>query len=249
MCFLKMIRNEILPFYSLHSANKKIYAKLEKLDSGDTSCIDYMRGYNHLSLDQIKEYYNNSFESKKIIEEKIKTSLTSLTLSSAFIVAFVNISISKKLDDFFSWQSIGISISVVFSVLYFVVSAIMAMNTIGQNNRIYRIYPLDEGNKRRAEIKEAYAILTECNSLVNIVRQNYMGVSFNCIRNGIICIVIVPIFLLFSNGNPKDHPNEDTPTIPKTIYNNIKEDNRTTSKNQMINNIYIALPKDSANGK
>lgn len=249
MYFLKTIRDEILPFYSLYSSNKKIYAKLDNLSSGDTSYIDYMRGYNHLSLDQIKEYYNNSLESKKIIEEKIKTSLTSLTLSSAFIVAFANISISKKFGDFFSWQSIGISISVIFSVLYFVVSAIMAMNTIGQNNKIYRISPLDEGNKRRTEIKEAYAILTECNSLVNIIRQNYMSVSFNCIRNGIICIVIVPIFLLFSNGNTKNNINKDIQSTSKIINNNAKEDNGTTSKNQIINNINITLPKDSANGK
>ncbi len=204
----RFIQTEILFPIPLLGANRRIHKKLHDFENEKTKDLDYMNGYEALSIERLKEYYKDSFETKKVIEDKLKTSLASLTLASAFILAFTNYFVSGFGKDSISIFDRLIISMMIFSILNFILAAVMAMETIGERNKIYSIFPKDEAIhlSKDSELKEMYAILTECNSLSNTIRQNFMNVSFKSIRNGIIATIMLPI--LFALGN-SDHKQTD----------------------------------------
>lgn len=206
----KNVLSEIFPFCQLITANNKLHSKNKEIIDADSPKLSYMASYNLLSLDRVEKHYDRVLESKKVIEEKLKTSLTSLTLASSFTLAFATI----VLSDGFKKQSPCVLFLVGFlltmAVLYFITSGILAMRAMSESNMIYLLNPDDEGKADQEEKKkQALAIRAELNNNVNIIRQNYMSVSFHCIRNGLILMILIPLVLFFSNVFNK-HIEEDS---------------------------------------
>jgi hypothetical protein len=216
----KEISDEIFPFHSLVVANRILRRINKEIVDTDSPKLSYMADYALLNVDRVKEYYERSFDSKKIIEEKIKTSLISLTLASSFTFAFATIDLS---DGFKKQEPIVlflVGLLLTSAIFYFISSGVIALRAMSESNKIYILSPKDEGQTTEDQKKRLFATLTELNVNENTIRQNYMSVSFNCIRNGVILMIIIPVVLFFST----------------VFFNkNIKEKNRVAEELSILN--------------
>ena len=82
----------IFPFIANKKANNKIEKKIELLKEMDNIELTYMKNYNELKMKDVKSFYNNNQEVKKILEDKAKTNIIGLTISISLIMGFMNIS-------------------------------------------------------------------------------------------------------------------------------------------------------------
>jgi hypothetical protein len=78
------------------------------------------------------------------------------------------------------------------SVTFMIFSAVYAIKTISGKITVYQLFPEDlVVASTEDENKESIAICAELNSLMNIVRQNFMSVSYHCIVNSLVLVAIL----------------------------------------------------------
>jgi hypothetical protein len=183
---------KIFPLIGNIQDNKKIKNKLDLLDSGKAD-LEYMKEYNTLSIDQLKDFYNDTFEIKNKLEDKAKINIVGLTISISLILGLSNL-ITEINESFgMNWITIIVIILSFFSFGYMVTAGILSMAVLVKENSVYKIWPKDLllGEEK---LKEIYALNTEMNINKNIIRNNYTYTSYECIINSLICLSI--IFLL-----------------------------------------------------
>lgn len=189
---VKKIFQKIFPFVANVQDNNKIKNKLNLLSSVKTD-LEYMKEYNALSIDQLKDFYNDTFEIKNKLEDKAKINIVGLTISISLILGLSNL-ITKINESFgMNWITIIVIILSFFSFGYMVAAGILSMAVLVKENSVYKIWPEDllSGEEK---LKEVYALNTEMNINKNIIRNNYIYTSYECIINSLICLSI--IFLL-----------------------------------------------------
>ncbi|AST58070.1 uncharacterized protein Thert_02131 [Thermoanaerobacterium thermosaccharolyticum] len=189
---VKKIFQKMFPFVANVQDNNKIKNKLNLLSSVKTD-LEYMKEYNALSIDQLKDFYNDTFEIKNKLEDKAKINIVGLTISISLILGLSNL-ITKINESFgMNWITIIVIILSFFSFGYMVAAGILSMAVLVKENSVYKIWPEDllSGEEK---LKEVYALNTEMNINKNIIRNNYIYTSYECIINSLICLSI--IFLL-----------------------------------------------------
>ncbi|MBP2072531.1 hypothetical protein [Thermoanaerobacterium butyriciformans] len=102
---VKKIFQKIFPFVANVQDNNKIKNKLNLLSSVKTD-LEYMKEYNALSIDQLKDFYNDTFEIKNKLEDKAKINIVGLTISISLILGLSNL-ITKINESFgMNWITI-----------------------------------------------------------------------------------------------------------------------------------------------
>lgn len=186
---VKKIFQKIFPFVANVQDNNKIKTKLNLLSSVKTD-LEYMKEYNALSIDQLKDFYNDTFEIKNKLEDKAKINIVGLTISISLILGLSNL-ITKINESFgMNWITIIVIILSFFSFGYMVAAGILSMAVLVKENSVYKIWPEDllSGEEK---LKEVYALNTEMNINKNIIRNNYIYTSYECIINSLICLSII----------------------------------------------------------
>jgi len=188
---VKMLMEKIFPFIDNMEKNKKIKSKLDKLESRKVD-LEYMKGYNALSIDQLKDFYNDTFDIKSKLEDKAKLNTVGLTISVSLILGLSDLIIKVNEKIGVNWITKIIIILSILSFLYMVAAALSSMAVLIKKNSVDKIKPEDLLSEE--ELKESYALNTEKNINRNIIRNNYIYTSYECIINSLICLFI--IFLL-----------------------------------------------------
>ncbi len=188
---IKSFGHLLFPWWSLLRANRKIKTKINKIENGDFETnLDYMRGYKLLSLDEVNSFFEKTLQVKKSLEDKLKTSLFSVTLGITVLTSTLSFLFSDGVS-YFSKVHRGI---VVFTgsaaIVYMILAGIFAIKTISGAISVYQPFPEDIANKTDENKKELIAVCAELNSLSNIIRQNFMTVSFHCIINSLFIVVL-----------------------------------------------------------
>ena len=95
--FLKNILEFLFPSISLRKANKKLEKTNEKIDK---STNDVCLMENDVTLEALEKQYNDTFETKGIIEGKAKTNLVTITIAITLIMGSFDLLsiISDKYD-------------------------------------------------------------------------------------------------------------------------------------------------------
>lgn len=189
--FNNMIKT-IFPWFNSIKANQKIRAKVDAISSGNfAQNIDYMKDYQHLKCKEVEHFFNKTLDVKKSLEDKLKTSLFSVTIGITVLTSAISFLYSDGIS----------SLNIIFkgiifttgsiAIIYMIIAGIFAVKTISGFISVYQLFPEDLANKSDDEKKESIAVCAELNSLSNIIRQNLMSVSYHCI---IISLIVITIF-------------------------------------------------------
>jgi hypothetical protein len=178
----------ILPFIELISANKKIKKKISIADP--EGIIGDIEDPSSITTEVLKDYYENSLEAKETFEGKAKTNVLGITVAISIIFSASNLLDSiytKYCSAWFSWTS---CILIVFSVLYMIIAGILSVQVLGDKNIIY-VVKIASFAKGESALRSDYSICTQKNIFQNMIRNNYIFTAYSCIRNALICLVIV----------------------------------------------------------
>ncbi len=114
------------------------------------------------------------------------------------------------------------------SIIFMIFAAFYAIKTISGKITVYQLFPEDIArSSTEDEKKESVAICAELNSIMNIIRQNLMSVSYHCIVNSLVLVAV----LFFSLGISSFFVNHENPTLEK-IENELKDSKRNLSSLQ-----------------
>ncbi len=199
------IFNKLFPFVENGSFNKKITNKIEKLLKDEKELV-HMEGYSNLKLDTLKDFYNDSFDIKNKLEDKAKLNIAGLTISISLILGLSTLigKINESID--ILWIRFAVVLMSAIALLYMILAGILSIAVLIKHNDVYKVKPYDFTGDEEIQ-KRAYALNTELNVNKNIIRNNYIYTSYECIRNSFICLVIVFLVSILPMNAFKDSNN------------------------------------------
>lgn len=179
--------------------NGKILKKLEIIKKTDEESfydleLNFLGNIRRISLKKIKERYEKSFETKKILEEKAKTNVVIFTLLTTALSIF-----SSEFQDVSNFECtiwwLFKMMVVILMMSYMIFGAIKTFDVLMNKNVIYLVDDdIDSFSKRKQKSKYAKAI--EINEYYNLLRNNRIFLGYLCIRNYLI-FLLVYVFIKF----------------------------------------------------
>ena len=132
---------------------------------------------------------------KDKLEDKAKTNVMSVSISITLIMGASNFLsvVNKKFcqNPFISWLNFVLFI---ISVSYMLIAGIFVVRMLISENKKY-VIALDKIVGDDNALKEEYSIRIAQNQYANIIRNNYVFTSYECIRNALLCLFISLIFV------------------------------------------------------
>lgn len=243
--FLKNILEFLFPSISLRKANKKLEKTNEKIDK---STNDVCLMENDVTLEALEKQYNDTFETKGIIEGKAKTNLVTITIAITLIMGSFDLLsiISDKYDSvLITWAVFIIFFS---AVLYLFWSGVLALKTLLKENKMDNI-SLESLSLKDDESKQEYYKCIRKNSNNNIKRNNIVFVSYQCIRNAIICVMIMFILIAIPLNTPNQLNQEFVDNQNQIYYsdnalNYVNSSEKMQIVSELINNDLLGLEED-----
>lgn len=209
------IFNKIFPFVENESYNKKVTNNIGRLLKNEEKLV-HMEGYSQLNMDTLKDFYNDSFDIKNKPEDKAKLNIAGLTISISLILGLSTLigKINERIDAL--WIRFTVVAVSTIALLYMILAGILSIAVLIKHNEVYKMQPHDFTGDEEIQ-KKAYALNTELNVNKNIIRNNYIYTSYECIRNSFICLVIIFIVsMLPINAFNYNSNSLDIATINKT---------------------------------
>jgi len=234
------IMNYLFPFYNLNKSSKIINEKIKKLN--EEACYNYEFASNNEEVDEeiLLNILRDTIENKKILEDKAKSTLIAITISSTLIINLLNF-----------YQNIKDKFSILFALvgfaclLYMIIAGILSLYSIGEINTISIMFPEDyllNSQDRRKQIADNI----EYNYLNNLKRNNCMITSYNCMISSISLLLLIFIISIFVLGLEKKNNNEY-----QKFYDEIESiDNKIyviSDEISKINNDLIDVQQDISN--
>lgn len=219
---LKNSFNFIFPYIDNYKKNKKL-----KQDKSDN--FSYIENSENIGKDNFEKIYNESLSDKSKLEDKAKTNVIGITITITLILSVSNIldKISVKYhSEIITWISFFF---VLFSITYMVIAGILAIKVLVNENVAYRINlnNLSEANER--SLIDNYKDCISKNRKQNLVRNNIIYTSYECIRNSIICLLIVFIMLSLpintKTANTYDHVKNNSFMYSELAFKSFEDSN------------------------
>ena len=192
---LVWLRDQIVPFWKNYKDKKTLKEKIEKLSEIDEKYIDLRKfntagDFSQVPLCIVQESYNKSLDRKKILEDKAKVNVLGVTIFISIIAAVSEnvVSLYSAFENVyirFFFYGIGI-----ISVAYIMVSGLLAIELLMDINTVclveeqQQILPCDIQ-------KKIYSKNMGLNDYYNLIRNNYIYTSYQCLRNGLVVFVFI----------------------------------------------------------
>lgn len=190
--FFHSIISQILPSLYAHKANKKLRKKISSDDS--QSSVPQMDNVDVISIDCFRQKYAETFDIKDKFEDKAKTNVIGITISITIIMGasgLTNSIINKYPYPIFHWISF---IILLVAIIYLLVSGIDAIKVLFGENMMSTV-DLHDLATDDINTKEKYDNCTNRNIQQNTIRNNIVYSSYICIRNALICLMVLFIFV------------------------------------------------------
>lgn len=179
-------------------ANRKITMVIKekmKTDSNANGFLKKLDNPNNITEDILKELYKSGFEQKSVLEDKAKINIVGVTISISLILGANSVikEIATRISSLFLiWIAI---ILMVLAVFYMIFAGLMSIKVITDENQVEIIDPsIMETEKKKCE----YNRCINTNIFHNLIRNNYVYSSYECIRNSLVCLFGVFLMIVFS---------------------------------------------------
>ncbi len=190
---MKRVLYEIIPAVSLYRANR---ALTEKINSEESQAnVAYLDNINAIPIDSFRQKYAESFEMKNRFEDKAKTNVFGITIAISVIMGATGLTgslINKYHSPILNWIVFFILLA---AIVYLLASGIDAIKVLFKENTMSTVALSDLSTDSFAT-KEKYDDCINRNIYRNTIRNNYLHSSFLCIRNSLICLMV--LFILVS---------------------------------------------------
>jgi hypothetical protein len=189
---INIIIEQIFPSLSVRKANKKLKEKINSKDN--QSNVAFMDNVDVISIESFRKKYAETFDVKNKFEDKAKTNVIGITIAITVIMGasgLIDSLIKKYTFITFHWISFFLLLA---AIIYLLVSGMDAIKVLFDENTMSTI-DLPELSADDIETKRKYDDCANRNINRNIVRNNIVYSSYICIRNALICMMVLFILL------------------------------------------------------
>ena len=235
------IIEQIFPSLSAYKANKQLKKKINAEES--QSNVPYMNNADTIPIDSFRRKYTDTFEVKNKFEDKAKTNVIGITIAITVIMGASGLTgslINKYPYPILHWLSF---IILLVAIIYLLVSGIDAIKVLFNENTMSTV-DLPDLSTDDISTKEKYDNCTNRNIQRNIVRNNIVYSSYICIRNALICMMV--LFVLVSMPFVTVKKTDDNIAVNSSDTSVSYSSNITFPENIRIENINDSIIKDKA---
>ncbi len=222
----------LFPYLENYVYKKKMLQKIEDVEN-NVLPLSYMDGYEKLTMEELEKLHSKTFEYKKLIEDKAKTSLFSVSIAITLIVSLVDLVFKIE---YFRILSI---LLVIFAFTNMILAGKMAFDVIGNLNVFFELFPSEFHHKKRVK-KEMLAYATENNVNYNIVRNNHVYLSYKSIFVSLVAIALVGILYIVGKSMTSVQPDKQTELL-------MQMNNHSAQTTKVLKEMTDTLNKMNAN--
>lgn len=187
----------VFPMISNYQVNadlrKKIHPKDENgQDIEPESILSYIENSDLINLDILKGWYDETFKAKEKIEDKAKTNIIGISISITLIMGasgILSVLNNKYPSPAVSWVAF---VLIVVSIIYMLTAGILIIRLLTNENEIYMV-TLSELASGGEILRDQYGKRISQNQNKNVIRNNYLFTSYECIRNSLVCLFVILI--------------------------------------------------------
>jgi hypothetical protein len=186
---MSKVFDSIFPFI----ANRTDTQKINRKDPGNI--LDAIDNPDAISINTLKGLYSDEMHRKDKLEDKAKINLVGITIAISLILGasnFLTVISGKYHCSIFSWI---VFILFIVAVLYLLIAGILAFEMLMNGNIIHTI-DLRSFAADDAVLRQDYGKCISQNREKNCIRNNYVFTSYECIRNSLVCLFILLVFLV-----------------------------------------------------
>lgn len=201
---MNKIVNIIFPFYENWKANIIIKTRMfPKNDQGEdslpTGIMEDVEAPSNITTEKLEELYKYTFKVKERLEDKAKVNIIGITISVSLIVGATGLlsSINTKFEN--SFVPLCAAILLIASVAYMIISGCLVIHMLTNENETYHV-SLNSIAKDERTLRGEYDKCIAQNQRKNTIRNNYISTSYACIRNSLVCLFILFLFIVASNN-------------------------------------------------
>lgn len=187
----------VFPMISNCQANAKLRKKIHPKDENGQdiepeSILSYIENSDLINLDILKGWYDETFKAKEKIEDKAKTNIIGISISITLIMGasgILSVLNNKYLSPAVSWVAF---VLIVVSIIYMLTAGILIIRLLTNENEIYMV-TLSELASGGEILRDQYGKRISQNQNKNVIRNNYLFTSYECIRNSLVCLFVILI--------------------------------------------------------
>lgn len=187
----------VFPMISNCQANAKLRKKIHPKDENGQdiepeSILSYIENSDLINLDILKGWYDETFKAKEKIEDKAKTNIIGISISITLIMGasgILSVLNNKYLSPAVSWVAF---VLIVVSIIYMLTAGILIIRLLTNENEIYMV-TLSELALGGEILRDQYGKRISQNQNKNVIRNNYLFTSYECIRNSLVCLFVILI--------------------------------------------------------
>lgn len=187
----------VFPMISNCQANANLREKIHPKDENGQdiepeSILSYIENSDRINLDILKDRYDETFKTKEKIEDKAKTNIIGISISITLIMGasgILSVLNNKYLSPAVSWVAF---VLIVVSIIYMLTAGILIIRLLTNENEVYMV-TLSELASGGEILRNQYGKRISQNQNKNVIRNNYLFTSYECIRNSLVCLFVILI--------------------------------------------------------
>ena len=189
---MSKIIDVVLPMYANRRYNKILRNKHSNTGEYNEpeSLLYHIENADAINTDVLKEQYDDTFHIKDKLEDKAKVNVIGITIAITLIMGGTGIlnTISNKFPtSFLQWSSF---ILFAVAVIYLLIAGFLAVKVLFDENIIYTI-ALNSYTSNEATLRSDYDKCIMQNRTQNLIRNNSIYSSYECIRNALVCLFVI----------------------------------------------------------
>lgn len=202
----------VFPMYTNHVVNIKVRSKINNFiekqqHSSKNDLTESVRA------EVFKEQYLDTFKIKDKLEEKAKTNVIGVTIAITLIMGasgVVNTIYGKFSTPLIKWITFGLLSA---AVIYMIAAGLLGIKVLITDNKMFFVNLQTFAASDQA-LSEEYNDCTYLNKNQNIMRNNSVFTSYECIRNSLFCLFLILMLVSIPIKTPTN-----TETQGHTLFN------------------------------
>ena len=191
----------LFPMFCNRKTNRILKERIKNYNSQNVG--DISEDIKNLSKDEYKSIFAEIINTKNTFEDKAKTNIIGVTITISLITGSIGLfdRINKCfLGVWMQWLTFAMY---VVAVAYMLIAGIQAIRILCDYNIVFSEPRLGD-NISPEEVKEKYIEAISKNRLQNLIRNNGIFTSYECIRNALFCLMVVLVIAVFPYNTLKD---------------------------------------------
>lgn len=188
---MSKIIDAIFPMYANHRDNKVLRRKLNAQEGNEPeSLLCHIENAEAINTDVLKQQYDDTFRMKDKLEDKAKINVIGITIAITLIMGASGVlnTISEKFPmPVLQWLAF---VLLAVAVSYLLIAGIIVVKVLIDENIFYTV-SMNSFASNEATLRSDYDKRIIQNRTQNLIRNNSVYSSYECIRNALVCLFVI----------------------------------------------------------